>query len=612
MSMIFFSSIPRSGSTLLSVLLRQRPDTHVSHTSNLSEVLGGLLNAYSKPISGTEGDNDTLVKRKQSALLSAIDAHYSHITNPIIFDKCRAWGHPSNVKILEDLGIDTKVIATVRPMTECVASAMKITGELDVSVFMETEFWWHMIRSRNALCDLYHASFIQDGIKHFPFVPEATPNKLLLIEYKDLVYTPQKELDRISSFIGVDSFTHQFDNIAPSEENDLAWGIPNLHQVHSTLSYDIDETQAKKILGNEAFRKISKMDFWGERGLAEIAIDRLLNLQLNAGIAGQFEMGQNLADQLKELDPDDCRASFNRGWYELRKGNLQEGHRLMDEGRKIQIFGNNHNGIKIPMWDGKTEGRILLALEGGLGDQIHGLRFAKQIKPTVISCSKELWPLIDMDVQLVTSEAHRYIDVDFFVPSMSAVHILGLEYKDLDGKPYIKRTAETIKGRIGVCWSGNPKFEHEQHRAFPPKLMFDVVKDLDCVSLQRDEDSELKPEWMPQANLHNWGATRKSISECELVITSCTSIAHLAGAMGIKTWIVVPILSYYLWALPTKTTPYYDSVKLFRQEDYGYWQKPFTEIGKELSGRKTKEKKSSETQQRDYKLTGTLPEPAFV
>ena len=129
MSMIFFSSIPRSGSTLLSVLLRQRPDTHVSHTSNLSEVLGGLLNAYSKPISGTEGDNDTLVKRKQSALLSAIDAHYSHITNPIIFDKCRAWGHPSNVKILEDLGIDTKVIATVRPMTECVASAMKITGE---------------------------------------------------------------------------------------------------------------------------------------------------------------------------------------------------------------------------------------------------------------------------------------------------------------------------------------------------------------------------------------------------------------------------------------------------------------------------------------------------
>ena len=112
--------------------------------------------------------------------------------------------------------------------------------------------------------------------------------------------------------------------------------------------------------------------------------------------------------------------------------------------------------------------------------------------------------------------------------------------------------------------------------------MFDAVHGLDCVSLQRDEGADQHPKWMMQADVSDWIATRKSISQCELVITSCTSIAHLAAAMGIKTFIVVPILSYYLWALPGDKTPYYDSVTLFRQEKYGDWSAPFEKIKEKL------------------------------
>ena len=112
--------------------------------------------------------------------------------------------------------------------------------------------------------------------------------------------------------------------------------------------------------------------------------------------------------------------------------------------------------------------------------------------------------------------------------------------------------------------------------------MFDAVKGYNCVSLQRDKDAELKPEWIEQAPLDDWQTTRKSISQCELVITSCTSIAHLSAAMGIKTWIVVPVLSYYLWALPGEVTPYYDSLTLFRQEKYGDWYAPFKSIKEKL------------------------------
>ena len=128
---------------------------------------------------------------------------------------------------------------------------------------------------------------------------------------------------------------------------------------------------------------------------------------------------------------------------------------------------------------------------------------------------------------------------DYWLPSMSAIVPFGYEYKDLKGKPYIKRTADPIPGRIGVRWSGNPKFEHEQHRLFPSDLMFNAVKGYDCVSLQRDKDAELKPEWMEQVPLDDWQTTRESISKCELVISSCTIIyGHYRGIQPLI--IIVP------------------------------------------------------------------------
>ena len=107
-----------------------------------------------------------------------------------------------------------------------------------------------------------------------------------------------------------------------------------------------------------------------------------------------------------------------------------------------------------------------------------------------------------------------------------------------------------------------------------------MLDDYDCISLQKD-DIKI-PFWMEQQPLDTWRQTREQISRCDLVISSCTSVAHLAGAMGIETWIVVPILPYYLWALPGNTTPNYDSVTLFRQKKYGNWNAPFKTMTEQL------------------------------
>ena len=358
----------------------------------------------------------------------------------------------------------------------------------------------------------------------------------------------------------------------------------NLHKVRPKLKKR--KYSARHILGQSLWNFYQGGEFWNDKP-EPIRKPKLIDIQLEAGIHGDFERGWEIAQQLEKETPTCDRAAFNRGWYLLRQGKLLDGHKLLDCGRKSNSFGNKHIGSSRPIWKKGNQGVVLLNMEGGLGDQIISYRYAFDLQElgnrVIISCSTELAELFSDYFPVVQSEAACGVYHDYWLPSMSSVVALEYEYEDLKGTPYIPRTAETISGRIGVRWSGNPKFEHEQHRFFPADLMFDAVRGYDCVSLQRDKDAELRPMWMPQANVDDWQATRKSISQCELVITSCTSVAHLSAAMGINTWVVVPVLSYYVWALPGNKSPYYDSVTLYRQKKYGDWSHPFINIKEELS-----------------------------
>ena len=316
-------------------------------------------------------------------------------------------------------------------------------------------------------------------------------------------------------------------------------------------------------------------------------IDKL-DRQLEAGIHGDFKTGQKLCNEMEIERPFCNRAKFNRGWYEMMKGNHLKGHECLLAGREENVFGNTHTMQKSnqPMWNGERGVTVMMRMEGGLGDQIYAIRFAKDIADygnrVIIDGSEYLADLL-IDVEGVSAlcqhEAAMGVYHDYWVPSMSVQVPLKLEFHDLSGESYIRRIGKS-EGKIGVNWTGNPRFEHQQHRLFDQNLMFDMLEDYDCISLQKD-DVEI-PFWMEQQPLDTWRQTRKQISRCDLVISSCTSVAHLAGAMGIETWIVVPILPYYLWALPGNTTPHYDSVTLFRQEKYGNWNAPFKTMTEQL------------------------------
>jgi hypothetical protein len=187
---------------------------------------------------------------------------------------------------------------------------------------------------------------------------------------------------------------------------------------------------------------------------------------------------------------------------------------------------------------------------------------------------------------VIQHEASFGIYHDYYVQGMSAVVPLGLELGDLSGKPYIAKPT-VIRGRrkrIGLRWQGQSAFEHEHKKKFPYELMFNAVKDADAefISLQRDEGADSCPSWVKQVPLDSWEDTRAAVASCDLVISSCTSVSHLSAAMGVETWVVIPVMGYFLYSLEGDTCPYYDTMKLYRQEVFGDWEAPFERIKERL------------------------------
>ena len=575
MELHFLAGLPRSGSTLLAAILNQNPIARVSATSDLVGVLDTLANLWAN--AHTLSTNDPERKRLANVMRAISEAEYGDVA--IALDKSREWPRPDIMQSMPMvLGRPMKIIATVRDVPDCAASFVRVAKPENTTEFLR---------------DSGFIKHLQSAYVNLKSGYEAYPESFLFVEYEDLLTNPQAQLDRIHEFLGLGPFTYDFDNIDGSTvaENDEAlWNAPGLHDVKPKLERQHSQT-ARGALGT-SYNKFAQPAFW--RPDAPPAEIQKLDLQFAASKIGDFAEGWKLAQELEVETPEDDRAAYNRGWYLLRQGKLGEGFKLLDRGRREGVFGNSAPNTSQPIWDGKTKGTVLLYLEGGLGDQIHQARYATDISgqgcKVVMACSDVLVTLLKQvpgSVAVVTHGAMLGVYHDFWVPGMSAISALGYEYEDISGWPYIPRpfTEKNKRKRIGLRWSGNPRFEHEQHRVFPPELMFDAVKDADAdfVCLQRDMDMEVRPDWVALAPVDNWLETQKTIANCDLIITSCTSVSHLAAAMGVETWVIQPIMPYYLYAQPGDATVFYDHMRLFRQEVFSDWIAPFEAVHHALS-----------------------------
>lgn len=582
----FLSGLPRSGSTVLAAILNQNPMTQVSTTSGLVHALTGLAESWHKEPMLFENDPDR--KKLAATMAGTIDAFYSGFDKPVVIDKNRAWPTPMIMQAMSQvLQRPMKIIATVRSVPECMASFVRIVKPADLDEFIYKDFL---------------VKHLQGSYMNLKEGYDYSPNSFLFVEYDNLLKNPKQELERVHKFLDLPPFEYDFNKIDGStvkEDDEVLHKVPGLHDIKPKLKAQHKEHPRDQL--KHHYESFVQPEYWKGESVA-VRAPHDLDLQLAASIVGDFKEGLRLATKLKKEQPWNHRAAFNRGWYTLREGKILEGYKLLDRGRIVGVFGNEKPHTPQPAWDGKTKGTILLQLEGGLGDQIHQARYIKSIvdrgNRVIVSCAG---PLVEFMQQLDGVSAAMQHGVEYgvyhdaYVQGMSSIVPLKLELKDLSGKPYIKKP-DVKKGkklRIGLRWSGNKDFEDQHKKLFPHELMFNAVKGFDAefISLQRDGGEEFCPSWVKKVPLNTWSQTQEAIASCDLVISSCTSVSHLSAAMGIDTWVVVPAMAYFLYALPGDRVPYYGSMRLFRQEEFGNWSTPFEEIKKELPAWAKKQKK---------------------
>jgi hypothetical protein len=351
-------------------------------------------------------------------------------------------------------------------------------------------------------------------------------------------------------------------------------------------------------------------------------IDEMLKLQLE----GKHKEARALSDKLERIGKDKIldptgkntadiwlRHSFNRGWFLLNDGDFQAGSQALEHGRFLKVYGSPQLKTYAPIYNpnihdikGKS---IIISLEGGYGDEIIHARFATSYKKlgadkVYIAASPDVSSLMGriegVDKVILRTEAHT-VKHDYWMPGFSAGWIAGHTYQDLPNSTYItpldnkvsewkeKLSVAGDKIKVGIRWAGNPKFEHQQYRRFPENFITNLSKysELQLFSFQRDDNVINLPENIIdlQDDLTDWEETLGAIANLDIMITSCTSVAHVAAGMGKETWVIVPILPYHTWAYnspESRTSPWYKTVKLFRQVEKLKWNKTFQLLYKEL------------------------------
>lgn len=330
-----------------------------------------------------------------------------------------------------------------------------------------------------------------------------------------------------------------------------------------------------------------------------------VDMALYTNAIGEFDKAFDILDK---LDPKNPYVSFNKGWHLLRKNRFLEGFEQLETGRSLSVWGAPFDKKFFPenkVWQGQFADHLVLFLEGGLGDQIIFLRWADYLKTKcnilTIVCENSLlrlftnagYNVIPDTIFANPNISFNRFEYDYFIPGMALPYLLKIDHPQTHVNfPYIKSHAEPYfqralndcaQGRlkIGIKWFGNTKFEHDQFRTVPKAALKGLSKFGQLFSLQfEDHEDQSIPNC--KEYIQNWQDTYSIFAALDLVVTSCTSTAHLAGAMGTPVIVLVPLVPYFIWASDSIKW-YPDNVKIIRQTKYNDWSDAVERLYNEVS-----------------------------
>ena len=301
------------------------------------------------------------------------------------------------------------------------------------------------------------------------------------------------------------------------------------------------------------------------------------------------------------LQPDYAQAHFNLGMILLRMGELARGFAESEwrwQTPEFTPFESPH-----PIWDGRElpNATLLLHTEQGAGDAIQFARYIPLVAPkfqkVILVCTAELMPLlqtVDGVDQIMLPGKISVSDFDTYAPLMSLPHILGTTLATVPANvPYVrvpqnktgfqlpKPRHSQAKIKVGMVWAGSPTHKNDRNRScqlshFLPWLKTPHVAFYSLQKGEREWDLQSLPSNVVVEDLapllQDYGDTAAAIFQLDLVIGVDTSVVHLAGALGKPVWTLLSDRADWRWMLEREDSPWYPTMRLFRQPSLGDWQ----------------------------------------
>jgi tetratricopeptide (TPR) repeat protein len=346
-----------------------------------------------------------------------------------------------------------------------------------------------------------------------------------------------------------------------------------------------------------------------------VSADNYINLGLVYRSLGRYYEAQASFRQALARRPADPAASFALAFVDLTLGEFEQGWPLYEARFQEPTLAVPTREFGVPRWDGRESlvGKTLLVhAEQGLGDAIHFCRYLLLLASKGINIVFEVMPALKALVRSLPSaiqivaRGERIPLVDYHCPLLSLPLALGTDLATIPAAvPYLATDSERVAKwgarlqaipglRVGIAWQGNLSVEQliwAKGRSMPLAALAPLtqVPGVSLVSLQKGPGSEQLHEVPFRDRVFDLGSqldqgpdafldTAAVMAGLDLVISTDTSIAHLAGALARPTWVALPAAAEWRWLLERTDSPWYPTMRLFRQRRRGNWQSVVTAL----------------------------------
>ena len=344
------------------------------------------------------------------------------------------------------------------------------------------------------------------------------------------------------------------------------------------------------------------------------------NLHVELGYAlmrqGDFEEAVSHYELACQLGPQHAEAHWNLAMTMLTLGDFQSGWKEYEWRWKCSAFAPFAPAYDWPKWDGSPlDGKtVLLHAEQGFGDTFQFIRFASLLKAqnseVVFHCQPKVKRLLSkfVGIDRWVSFGEPTPPCDVHASLLSLPFNLGTTLETLPATvPYLhaeaalvehwRKELDPIQGfKIGIAWQGNSIYQYDGQRSFPLKCFEPLAKipGVRLISLQKGDGIEQIAANSDRFAVEDYGSridagedafvdTAAVIMALDLVIGCDSAIVHLAGALGAPVWLPLAKVADWRWLLNRQDSPWYPTMRLFRQTEMGDWAAVFDRIAVALS-----------------------------